>query len=995
MEKGLFCCLCLLILLGINKLQFGHCALIDANLECTSSSDSCSGIIQIAEMGDVLTIGALSCETRRLKVNTTRGHQIRLEIESVLSWSQLYHFYFVYADVITGFTEKSEKCNITFPTNAVEISYKMDMTFIIRRQVLNQSEQCSESDTRTCNLSHDCKGLLNFHDLKYMTYREQESLLESAAFSHPYVQHWYGEVNIRGEPPLCRPNCVCNLHYQRLVAHCDVETKQILLLHPELVPFDFVVEYSSSYSSLTSFELLNEVDHDPITVFNVSNRQLESVDANAFQNLSYVNRLILNENLLTHILPGTFDWIELLFLELADNMLSDLAPDIFSGPKFLLVLDLHGNQLTSLHPDLFKNHWILEAMDLSRNNLCELLPETFSPLTLISNLILDQNNFTAVQKNTFQDMEWLSWLFLNDNQLSSIEPGTFSGLGRLLKLQLSGNQLTMIESDMFIGAESLVELIISRNNISNLPPNVFHHIPRVRELRLDSNQFDQINLQPFTSLNHLLDLNISGNHLSFIGYGLSNQVHSSNASGLFPKLKQLLLNDNEIQDLDGNIFKEMPGINSIQIRGNPLKRVDKKTFQSLKNNTNVLVDEPATCCFIEKAHCKAQNPREPYLTCLRLLPYPSVRVFMWIFGLFAFVGNLSILIWRCKKHGSENIIQVSLIENLAASDFLMSVYMLIIASTDAYYQQYFPSESAGWRSGPLCKLAGMLSVLSSEASVFFITLISIDRFLTVRFPTGKYRLTKRSAVIALMCLWSVALLLSIIPNGISGKNSDFYDVSEVCIGLPFVRAPVFLNRSVFVVDYHFERFDINSFMSPDTYEVYYEEHYSYPEPGNKPGLYYSIVLFLGINFLCFLIVALCYVFIFVLYKQTTARTKASRKDQKITLAIRMGVIVLTDFMCWAPIIVIGILVQSATATVSPVVYVYIVVFILPINSAVNPYIYTIGKIISDYRTRTRAAERSRKVKNKTTALSNINEKKASNTQSTSFLDQQNPTETKL
>ena len=424
---------------------------------------------------------------------------------------------------------------------------------------------------------------------------------------------------------------------------------------------------------------------------------------------------------------------------------------------------------------------------------------------------------------------------------------------------------------------------------------------------------------------------------------------------------------------EGYLFEEMPIIEALSIRGNPLRMVDEKTFGSVKNDTIVLVDEPATCCFIEeKSQCKPKNPKLPYLTCLRLLPYPSIRIFMWIFGLFALVGNLSVLLWRCKTHGRENIIQVLLIENLAASDLIMGVYMLIIASADAYYQQFFPSWSSDWRNGPLCKLAGTLSVLSSEASVFFITLISIDIFLAIKYPHGKWRLTRKSTLIVLMCLWSIALLLSVIPVSFSGLNQDFYDVSEVCIGLPFVRAHVYSSSTFSTevqIDTNFRiiNFNIiivfNSSVYPSsqltnyifnyTIDIEFEETYTVVEEGLNPGLYFSIVLFLGINFLCFLVVAVTYTWIFIIVKQSNKRVGISRTDQEIALAKRMGAIIVTDFICWAPIIVIGILVQSAIVTIHPVVYVYIVAFLLPINSAVNPYIYTIAVILSDYWARTR------------------------------------------
>ena len=332
---------------------------------------------------------------------------------------------------------------------------------------------------------------------------------------------------------------------------------------------------------------------------------------------------------------------------------------------------------------------------------------------------------------------------------------------------------------------------------------------------------------------------------------------------------------------------------------------------------------------------------------------------MWFFGLFALLGNLSVLIWRCIKHGRENRIQILLIKNLAASDLMMGVYMLIISSADAYYQQYFPSWSNSWRNGLLCKFAGTLSVLSSEASVFFITLISIDRFLAIKYNNRKWRLTKKSTLIVLVCLWSIALLLSVIPVSFSGVNQNFYDVSEVCIGLPFVRAHMYFNKTFSTavkidgnVDITFRNnFNITDYELNYTTDIGFEDTYTDVAEGNNPGLYFSIVLFLGINLVCFLFVAVTYVWIFIIVLQSNRRVGISRTDQEITLAKRMAAIVVTDFMCWAPIIVIGILVQAAIVTIHPVVYVYIVVFLLPINSALNPFIYTIAIIFSDYLTR--------------------------------------------
>ena len=264
MENGIYYGLSLLVIFGTIAIQFGYCAPVMAILEC-SNSNLCHANDQISYSNEeILQVAtSSSCGICTLKLNTTRGHQIRLEIESVSSWSQLYHFYFFYAGITTGFAEKPEKCGITFSTNALEVGYKMDASFVIRTQVTNPGEQCSESDVTTCNPSHNCNSLLKFYDLKKVTYQEQESVLEGI-FNHPNVYKLYGETEIKGVLPACPPNCMCSLHYHRLVAHCDGEIKQTLLLHPDLVPLNI---FSVLFSG-------NPYDHDPLTVLDASSRQL-------------------------------------------------------------------------------------------------------------------------------------------------------------------------------------------------------------------------------------------------------------------------------------------------------------------------------------------------------------------------------------------------------------------------------------------------------------------------------------------------------------------------------------------------------------------------------------------------------------------------------------------------------------------------------------------------------------------------------------------------
>ena len=180
-------------------------------------------------------------------------------------------------------------------------------------------------------------------------------------------------------------------------------------------------------------------------------------------------------------------------------------------------------------------------------------------------------------------------------------------------------------------------------------------------------------------------------------------------------------------------------------------------FGSLDPNVTLSVDQPEVCeCFaksIPREQCTAVQPRSSYLTCNRLLSQEALVFFMWILGASALFGNIFVLTWRKLRHQRENKVQSLLLSNLALSDLIMGIYMLIIASADAYFGQYFPLHSETWRTGISCKLTGALGIISSEASVFFVTLISVDRFIRIRFPHSTHKLQNSSTWITASAMW--------------------------------------------------------------------------------------------------------------------------------------------------------------------------------------------------------------------------------------------------
>ncbi len=166
------------------------------------------------------------------------------------------------------------------------------------------------------------------------------------------------------------------------------------------------------------------------------------------------------------------------------------------------------------------------------------------------------------------------------------------------------------------------------------------------------------------------------------------------------------------------------------------------------------------------------------------------------------------------------------------SDLLMGVYLIIIVSADIYFGEYFPMQAEAWRSGITCRISGALSVTSSEASVLFLVLITIDRFINIRFPYSQYKLRKTFSGVIAALVWLFSIILGTIPSILAGRNDAFYDNSHVCIGLPLAQIEHF-TKNVSKEEIVYGHL---------VYDKYLVESKSL---GYIPGLYYASGVFLG------------------------------------------------------------------------------------------------------------------------------------------------------
>ena len=588
-------------------------------------------------------------------------------------------------------------------------------------------------------------------------------------------------------------------------------------------------------------------------------------------------------------------------LSWTNSRLSNITKDSFEDfADTLKVLNLNKNRFQYLEHDVFERLIKLIAIDLRNNILKQIQQHTFRGLDNLQILDFDRNILKEIQPAAFEGVNNLRVLALSRNMLKGIQPGMFRDLQNLEFLSLFDNRLT----DFIIGVRELLSLVVL--NLSHNP--VFDH--------LFSDTF-----QSLAMLQGLLLRNIS---LHFLPVGI------------FQNLKELLhldLSDNNLKELGTLVFHKCTLLETLNLTHNPLQWIEENAFVGLNVSTQVFVDDYASCCFVVQAICQSMSPRSPFLTCERLLPYNVLRVGIWIVCIFTILFNVLGSLARCKQRQQTKQVQFLLITNLSISDFLMGVYLIILLSADLYYKDYFPSHSEAWRNSNLCKIAGFLSVLSSEASVFFITMISFDRFVAIKYPFRVNHLGMQSAVALIAFLWLIALSISITSLVLSETDSNIYAISDICVGLPISRFNLYTKTETSVQ------------LSKSFKDTVLVSEY---EAIGTHAAHFSIAIFIVLNLLCFSVVGLCYIVIFLTARQTTRESgRSSSLKEDIRMAKKMFLLVLTDFCCWVPIGVLSILAQAGAVEVNPVAYAWIATFILPINSSINPFLYTLGDVIAN------------------------------------------------
>ncbi|KAH9500821.1 hypothetical protein Btru_073102 [Bulinus truncatus] len=353
-------------------------------------------------------------------------------------------------------------------------------------------------------------------------------------------------------------------------------------------------------------------------------------------------------------------------------------------------------------------------------------------------------------------------------------------------------------------------------------------------------------------------------------------------------------------------------LDTLNIQGLVMTDVTVDFFKQLTVRKRLLTSDFKLCCQqilgdnISPTICHA--PDDAITSCKHIVGDKLKRILVWIVGLLTIAGNGIVLIYRV-VWSREKIFQTAyglFVTGLAVSDLLMGVYLMIIAVVDVVYADVYVVYDASWRKSFLCNFSGFLSTLSSETSTFLIGLITLDRFISISYPFRAHDTSTSLKWKGFISTWVIGFVLALIPAVV--PEWQIYSSNGLCLALPL----------------------------------------STTGSDQLPGWEFSMSVYIILNFILFLFIALGQVglFVNVIRKRNlpSMRHCTERRTQDMNIAKKLAFVAVSDFLCWFPIGIMGIL-SLIGQEFDKETYAWMAVFVLPVNSALNPMIYTIPVIV--------------------------------------------------
>ncbi|XP_066905873.1 lutropin-choriogonadotropic hormone receptor isoform X2 [Halyomorpha halys] len=569
---------------------------------------------------------------------------------------------------------------------------------------------------------------------------------------------------------------------------------------------------------------------------------------------------------------------------LNNQQLSHLDPGLFSSlPNLKTLYIVHAPLLKSLNVNILRIQ--LPKLLVMRIVLCGLeeLPQITQahPDQHITMVDMESNQIKRLMRHQFRITA--DHLVLNHNQIEVIENFAFEG-SQIEKLSLGGNKLlTRLDPDAFSGIKSLRVLDLSDTSITYLPTKGLQdlekfYLENVRTLKV----FPSIYNFP-----HILQVS-----LTYAYHCCAFHYPSRHDPTRYRKHQEFL----------AKIAAKCPKMRGKRSWGAPIStghHEPTETFegtfhQEAFNNLSETKGRKmlAECGNLSKDYRQVDCTPVPdaFNPCEDLMGNWGLRVAVWFVAIAALLGNTAVLLVLLSSRFRMTVPKF-LMCNLALADLCMGVYLLMIAVMDAKSIGDYFNYAIDWQSGNGCRIAGFLTVFSSELSILTLTVITCERWYTITYAIHMNKRLKLSTAMKIMAAgWLYAILMAALPLvGVSG-----YFKTSICLPL---------------------------------------------EKSASIDMAYLTTL-LAFNGIAFWVICLCYGKMYCSIRRGR-EAGAALYSSDMTVAKRMALLVFTDFACWAPIAFFGLTALVDYPLINVTNTKILLVFFYPLNSCANPYLYAL------------------------------------------------------
>ena len=403
-------------------------------------------------------------------------------------------------------------------------------------------------------------------------------------------------------------------------------------------------------------------------------------------------------------------------------------------------------------------------------------------------------------------------------------------------------------------------------------------------------------------------------------------------------------------------------------------------FKCLDNkhiiSTDEVCDNEINCYdSSDERSCDGKEGSNSFSSVAKLIGSNIMLSAFWIIGTIVIMGNSAVIFTTVKflrtTVGTDSLkLQYLIILNIACADFIMGIYLLTIAAHSVYYSGSFVGVVAWeWKTSRRCSIIGSLAVISSEASCFLMVVLTSFRLYNVCKPVASLTSSTLPWKLSVCASWLMAVTIAAIPATLQAHYvgryyylsnwyypGKFY-LTRLDLAKYAIRYATLSNQTIEIDPNDFN--SIRNFFETNFLIGFLREHSYYSEsniclPGFFVGLYvfsnafeYTLVI-ITINFVAFIFITIAYIAIYVKSMCTTKslrRGNPSRREKRMQR--RIARIILTDFCCWIPICIFSYLSTNKQLFSNPLtttgldfVYQVTASFFLPINSALNPLLFS-------------------------------------------------------